>query len=120
MAARGFISVQVEYPNDLRELGCGLEEFGFGGFFPSFLLDVVMKKAATVFPAALDAVCKHPRADCTAGVAVSGHSQGGLLSLLGLQYANKRVTAVLPLGVGYVEDAVLLRLPVDVTYFGCR
>jgi acetyl esterase/lipase len=95
MAARGFISVQIEYPNTLSELLCII----LGGNVKIFL-EMVNKKAGKVFPAALDALCKHPRADCTAGVAVSGHSQGGFLSLLGLQYANKRVTAVMPLGVG--------------------
>jgi hypothetical protein len=96
MAARGFISVQVEYPNLISEMNCVAGATGMKSLWELF-----NEKAAKVVPAALDVVCKHPRANCTAGVAVSGHSQGGFLSLLGLQYANKRVTAaVMPLGVG--------------------
>jgi hypothetical protein len=58
MAARGFISVQVEYPNTMSELNCVMDGFGMDEF-----LKIGLGKAAKVFPAALDAVCNHPRAD---------------------------------------------------------
>merc|ERR1719206_152600 len=95
MAAHGFISAEVDYPNSLDELFCTLLFKGFRGF-----LELVSEKAGKVFPHALNAVCSHPRADCNQGLAVSGHSQGGFLSLAVLKHASPRVTAVLPLGVG--------------------
>jgi hypothetical protein len=105
MAARGFISAAVQYPNSIDELVCTLVE-GLGDM--NYLVSMFAEKAGKVFPAALDALCEHARANCTAGVAVSGHSQGGFLTLLALKHAGNRVTAVLPLGIGCEEGGGLI------------
>ena len=63
-------------------------------------------KATKIVPAALDAVCSQARADCSAGVAISGHSQGGFITVFGVQAVAGRVTAILPLGIGCVGGAL--------------
>eukprot|EP00316_Scyphosphaera_apsteinii_P011644 CAMPEP_0119319430 /NCGR_PEP_ID=MMETSP1333-20130426/49335_1 /TAXON_ID=418940 /ORGANISM="Scyphosphaera apsteinii, Strain RCC1455" /LENGTH=421 /DNA_ID=CAMNT_0007325835 /DNA_START=51 /DNA_END=1316 /DNA_ORIENTATION=+ len=88
MAQRGFISATVDYPNPYSELQTSNPDND----------DWFLWKAGRIFPAALDVLCALPRADCSLGVAVAGHSQGGYITL-GSVYQDERISAILPMGI---------------------
>lgn len=88
-AARGFVAGSVDYENTAR-FGCG----------------VMRDKAAAVYSDtfaadnAIEVLCSRPKADCSKGIVVAGHSQGSFMAILAGDY-DPRVRAVAALGTGY-------------------
>eukprot|EP00961_Rhodomonas_salina_P097737 1314870-Rhodomonas_salina.1 len=104
MAHRGFLSAEVDYPSPMIEYEWFIimEQWGDNGM-GKYVRKVKRSKAEKIFPPALDALCNHSRADCSAGVAVSGYGQGGYITLFSVQF-DSRITAVMPLAVECLED----------------
>merc|ERR1712187_177121 len=93
----------VDYPNSILEL----HKFLIGSFVRSFdqyqqLQEAWKEKASKIVPSAISKLCERPRATCSAGVAVSGHSQGGFITTFSLQF-DSRITAIMPLGIGCLK-----------------
>merc|ERR1719440_744140 len=61
----------------------------------------LFEKAAQV-KKALDAICAVESSDCSKGLAVTGDSEGGFLSML-LSLLDKRISALLLMGVGRIS-----------------
>merc|ERR1712061_400327 len=94
MANRGFIAGAVNYSNSAEELKVFLAFEAYKELQESW-----KEKAKKLVPNAISELCSHPRADCSAGVAVSGHSQGGFISIFSVEY-DSRIEAIMPLGIG--------------------
>lgn len=87
MARRGFLAVNLDYPN------------GSFGECPT-----LSRRSECAFErgrsgSAVSAVCERPEADCTKGLVVAGFSQGSILSVLAHDY-DTRVRAVYGMGAG--------------------
>merc|ERR1711879_926822 len=70
---------------------------------PKKLMQLFQEKAKKIAPNAISELCRRPRASCSAGVAMSGHSQGGFITSFSIKY-ECRITAIMPLGIGCVDD----------------
>jgi len=93
MALRGFLAALVDYDNAITETDDDMCE--------------VHKKADNIFrgtTSALGVLCAMNEADCSKGVAVSGHSQGGFITILSAK-SDARITAQLPLAVGMCTNS---------------
>eukprot|EP00966_Prymnesium_polylepis_P246507 5701442-Prymnesium_polylepis.1 len=103
MAHRGFVAGFVEYPNSAFET----VTHTYNGEDPLIALwRDWRQKSAAVFPPAAAALCRQPRADCTAGIALAGHSLGAFLVQLAVgQGLIPGVTAILPLGFGLLDPS---------------
>jgi hypothetical protein len=99
MANRGFIAGAVNYSNSVEELKVFLAFEALKELQESW-----KEKAKKLVPSAISELCSHPRADCSAGVAVSGHSQGGFISIFSVEY-DSRIEAIMPLGIGCLSGA---------------
>mmetsp|Transcript_87076 Transcript_87076/g.164135 ORF Transcript_87076/g.164135 Transcript_87076/m.164135 type:complete len:412 (-) Transcript_87076:29-1264(-) len=100
MALRGFLSAAVDYVSFYDRLTWSSTFTG-----PARQFQTLQAKAEKL-PNAISKLCLRPRADCSQGVAVAGHSTGGFISIFGVQYDN-RITAILALGVGCLDDKLV-------------
>lgn len=87
MARRGFLAVNMDYPN------------GSFGECPT-----LSRRSECAFDrgrsgSAVSAICGHPEADCTKGLVVAGFSQGSILSVLAHDF-DTRVRSVYGMGAG--------------------
>lgn len=104
MASRGFVAVTIEYPHTHDELEC--ESIFNGGWNAEMKL--MAKKAPEIIPPAIDAVCALEQVNCSAGIAVSGHGQGGYLTQLAPKYdGGNNVTAIMPISIGCKQGDLL-------------
>lgn len=96
MANRGFIAGAVDYASSMNRL---IVKTLLG---PAKAFQDFRSKAETI-PNAISKLCERPRANCSAGVAVAGHSQGGFITIFSPEF-DRRITAVLPMGVGCIDN----------------
>jgi acetyl esterase/lipase len=108
MAKKGYVAATVEYPNDdvclhMCQDGGECEKIKFKLEIGNGKVTVFEK--ARRIQNALDKVCSMKSADCSKGVAVMGHSQGGFITMV-LTLLDSRITAIHPMGVGplFVPD----------------
>ena len=97
MALRGFVSVMIEIPY-LRRIECygnkeSLKNVTRGIF-------AYHGPSDTTSRGALATLCRRKSADCTAGIALHGHSLGGMLTNLAPQYVNRSAMALLLWSMG--------------------
>ena len=104
MASRGFVAVTIDYPNTHDQMEC---ESIFNGGWKSEM-KLMAKKAPEIIPPAISAVCALEQVNCSAGIAVSGHGQGGYLTQLAPKYnGGNNVTAIMPLSIGCEHSDLL-------------
>jgi pimeloyl-ACP methyl ester carboxylesterase len=105
MAGKEFVAATIEYQNgdmcfSLCQDGgeCKLSFFSMLGLGTTI---TTFEKARKI-KNALDVLCQHENADCSKGLAVMGHSQGGFTTMV-LTLLDSRITAILPMGVGPLQ-----------------
>lgn len=110
MASKGYIAAIPEYQvfdfcmSPCLDDRCPLSLGKLVGIDTGAVGKIGQPEKVRALKKALDVLCALPKADCSLGVAVAGHSQGAF-STVQFSTIDKRVTAISPWSYGYLDLA---------------
>jgi dienelactone hydrolase len=110
MANAGYIAAIPDYSNEdmcmniCGDASCTLSLMQLYSVNTGDIKNIGQPEKVRALMKALDVLCAMPKADCSLGVAVSGHSQGAYSTVM-LATMDSRVTAISPWSYGYVDLA---------------